>query len=117
MSDFKYKQYSDEEDKIYNAAMEKIRQGMENGLSFNEACSTINVKDHELRDFIVDDALKIKIAELHFQKGLLLPAVAETLKIPLAKIQTAYREMLEDVGNTAADMYLMNNPDGPVGNA
>lgn len=117
MSDFKYKQYSEEEDEIYNAAMEKIRESMGNGLSFSEACSTIDVKDAELRDFIIDDALKIKIAELHFQQGLSLPKVAETLKVPLARIQTAYREMLEDVGNTAADMYLMNNPDGPVGNA
>ncbi|MEW5745379.1 MAG: hypothetical protein AB1805_08090 [Nitrospirota bacterium] len=121
MPDPQYKQYTPEEDKIYNEAMAKIKQGMQNGLSFNEACAAIDVPDEELKTYILDDALKVQIAELHYGKGLALPQVAETLMVPLTRVAAAHREMLEDVGLTAAELYRRSSPDmpegGPVGNA
>ncbi len=118
MADFEYKHYTEEETKVYNEAMAKIRSGLENGLSFNEACNAINVKDEALKKFIVDDALKVTIADMHYQKGVLLQQVADTLKLPLKQINAANLEMLEDIGITAAEIYKKNSPDGPiVGNA
>lgn len=117
MADFKYKEYTPEESRIYDEAMVKIREGMKNGLSFSEVCSAINIQDPELKHFIEDDALKVMIAEMHYQKGISLIQVSDTLKIPLKKINAANMEMLEDVGTTAAAVYRENNPDGPIGNA
>ncbi|MBF0505754.1 MAG: hypothetical protein HQL09_02860 [Nitrospirae bacterium] len=117
MGDFKYKDYTPEESRIYDEAMVKIREGMKNGLSFSEACSAINIQDPELKHFIEEDALKVMIAEMHYQKGIPLPQVSDTLKIPLKKINAANMEMLEDVGTTAAAIYRESNPDGPIGNA
>ncbi|MFA5352981.1 MAG: hypothetical protein WC291_02020 [Thermodesulfovibrionales bacterium] len=112
MSDVKYKEYSPEEDRIYNEAMAKIRQALSNGLSFDEACAAAEVKDEELRAFIVDDVLKVMIAEMHYQKGILLQDVAEQLKVPLRRINKAHSEMLEDAGITAAKEFLKENPGG-----
>ncbi len=118
MSDFEYKHYTDEETKIYNEAMAKIRSGLENGLSFNEACNAVDVEDGALRNFIFEDALKVTIAEMHYQKGILLQQVADTLKLPLKKVNATNLEMLEDIGITAAEVYRKNSPDGPIaGNA
>ena len=117
MADFKYKDYTPEESRIYDESMLKIREGMKNGLNFSEACSAINIQDPELRHFIEEDALKVMIAEMHYQKGIPLTQVADTLKVPLKKIDAANIEMLEDVGTTAAAIYRESNPDGPVGNA
>lgn len=117
MADFKYKEYTPEESKIYDESMIKIRTGMKNGLSFSEVCSALTIQDPELRRFIEDDALKVMIAEMHYEKGVPLPDVADALKIPLKKIIAANIEMLEDVGTTAAALYRENNPDGPIGNA
>jgi hypothetical protein len=116
MEDFKYKQYTDEENKIYNEAMAKIMEGLRNGLSFNEACSIVNVQDKDLRGFIEDDALKIMIAEMHYTKGLSLPEVAATLRVSIETTNKANLEMLEDVGITAIDVYRLNSPDSPIGN-
>lgn len=116
MADFKYKEYSEEENKIYDEAMTKIREGLKNGLNFNEACSIINV-DNELKKFIVDDALKIMIAEMHYAKGMTLKQVADALKVPLKAIDIANMEMLEDVSMTAVEIYRKSNPDSPIGNA
>ncbi|NTU42432.1 MAG: hypothetical protein HGA78_05170 [Nitrospirales bacterium] len=117
MDDVKYKEYSPEEDRIYDEAMEKIRHGLSNGLSFDEACAAAEVKDEELKAFIIDDALKVMIAENHYQKGIPLADLAETLKVPLRRINKAHSEMLEDAGITAAKMFRAESEGGSVGNA
>ena len=117
MADLEYKHYTEEESKLYNEAIAKIKSGLDNGLSFHEACSAVDVEDETLKGFIMDDALKVAIAEMHYGKGLLLQQVADTLKVPLKKINTAHLEMLEDAGITAAEHYRQNNPDGPIGHA
>lgn len=117
MSDLKYKEYSEEESRIYEKAMTKIREGLKNGLNFNEACSIVDVGDEELKRYIVDDALKVMIAEMHYAKGMPLMQVADALKVPLKAIYTANMEMLEDVGIAAAEIYRTSNPGGPIGNA
>jgi hypothetical protein len=116
MTDFKYKEYSEEENKIYDEAIAKIREALKNGLNFNEACSIINV-DEGLKKFIVDDALKVMIAEMHYAKGMSLRQVADTLKVSIKDVDIANMEMLEDVGITAAEIYKMSNHGGPMGNA
>jgi len=117
MEDINYKQYTDEETRIYNDAIAKIRSGLDNGLSLSEACSAVNVEDAELKKLISDDMLKIIISEMHFGNGLPLQEVANKLKVSLKSINAAIMEMLEDAGIAAAEEYNRNNPDGPVGNA
>ncbi len=117
MADFKYKDYTPEEGRVYDDAMTKIRKGMENGLSFSEAFSMVDVEDPELKHFIEDDALKVLIAEMHFEKGVPLPQVADALKVSLKTLNIAVTEMLEDIGTTAAGIYRENNPDAPMGQA
>jgi predicted nuclease of restriction endonuclease-like RecB superfamily len=117
MEKFKYKEYTDEETVIYDNAMKKIIEAYQNGLSYKEACSVVNIEDSELRRFIFEDALKVMIADLHFSKGITLPDVADRLKVSMRSIIIAYNEMIEDVGISAAEEYRMNNSEGPVGNA
>jgi hypothetical protein len=117
MGDFAYKQYSPEEDMIHEETINRIREGMQNGLSFNESCSTVNIEDKELKSFILADALKILIAEMHYARGMSLPQVASELKVPLDKLIVANREMIEDVGASAAEVYHRMNTDAPIGNA
>ena len=117
MADFKYKEYTPEEKRIYRDAIVKIKKGIENALSFREACSALNIRDPELRRFIEGDALKVMIAEMYYEKGIPLPKVADVLKMPLERIIAANMEMLEEVGATAAAIYRESDPGGPVGNA
>jgi hypothetical protein len=117
MSDLKYKEYTPEESKIYEKAMARIREGLKNGLNFNEACGVVDVGDEELKRHIVDDTLKVMIAEMHYAKGMPLRQVADTLKVSIKDVDIANMEMLEDVGMTAAEIYRMGNPDSPMGNA
>jgi len=117
MDDIIYKEYTEEETRIYNEAMIKIREGLKNGLTLKDACGAVEVADAELKKLISDDVLKIMIAEMHFEKGLTLQEVARTLSVSLKAINAAIMEMLEDAGIAAAEEYSNNNPDGPIGNA
>lgn len=113
---YKYKEYTHEESKIYNDAMAKIRDGLKNGLNFNEACGVVDM-DAGLKKFVVDDALKVMIAEMHYAGGMSLPQIADALKVPIKVIDTANMEMLEDVGITAAEVYRTSNHGSPMGTA
>ena len=117
MGDFKYKDYSADESKIYDAAMAQIIEGLRNGLSFNEACGVVYIEDKKLKEFIEDDALKIMIADMHYIKGLTLPELASALKVSIESINKANSEMLEDVSITTAEIFKMTNSDSPIGNA
>jgi len=117
MAEFKYKDYTPEESRIYDEALAKIRKAIENGLSLSEACSMVDVEDAGLKRFIEDDAVKVIIAEMHYGKSVPLTQIADILKVSLKRLNKANMEMLEEIGITAAEMIKQNKPHGHVGNA
>ncbi len=117
MEDFTYKEYTEEENEIYNKAMDEIMAALKNGRKFNEACNAINVEDKELKSYIEDDALKIIIADMHYVKGLSLQNVADDLEVSIDTINKANSEMLEDIEIMTTEIYKINNPERPIGNA
>jgi len=117
MEDFTYKEYTEEENNIYNEAMKSIMDGLWNGMNFREACSSVCPDNQALKGYIEDDALKIMIAEMHFIKGLSLQNVADTLQLSMDIINKAHAEMMEDVEITSTEIYRLKNPDRPIGNA
>lgn len=117
MSNVSYKQYSPEEDRIYTEAMAAIQGALKQGIPFDEACKAVSIEDEALRGYVVDDALKIVIAELHFGKGVSLEEVAKALQITLHRVVMASMEMLEDAGISASALYHQQESGGPVGNA
>jgi hypothetical protein len=117
MEDFHYKEYTEEESRIYHDAMDRIMEALQSGMNFHDACGTAVVGDEELKRFIEDDALKIMIADMHFKKGLPLEEVADTLKVPVDIIIKADAEMLEDISISTAEVFKAANPDAQFGNA
>ena len=117
MKELRYKEYTPEENEIYNAAIARIREEIAGGRTFPEACRCIDVADEAFRGFIVDDALKILVAELYYGKGTPLPELARALDVPLPVLAAAMREMLEDVEISAVEAFRQTHPDSPFGNA
>jgi hypothetical protein len=117
MEKFIYKEYTEEESRIYNEAMDSIMEGLQNGLSFADACGRMQIEDKRLKEFIMDDALKIVIADMHFNKGLPLEHISSILNIPLDVMKRAQMEMLEDIEISTTEVYKSLHPDSPIGNA
>ncbi len=103
MSDIIYKNYSDNEDEIYIKSIELIRSNIGNGVKFDLACEFIDVKDEELRRLIIDDALKIEIAESHYGKGISLFDLSKKLGVSMERLLKANIEIIEDVINTSTN--------------
>ncbi len=117
MNDVQYKEYTPEESAIYETAIARIREALQGGLSFEEACREAEIADAGLRVFIEDDALKILLAELHFGGAMPLHDFAERLRLPLKRVNKAVAEMLQDAGIAAAELYRQESGQGPVGHA
>jgi hypothetical protein len=117
MEEFSYKEYTEEESRIYHEAMNKIMEGLKSGLSFDESCSCAEVSDKQLRLFIQDDALKIVIADMHYTKGISLERIAEELKVEVDTLSRADAEMLQDIEITSSEIYRAQNPGNPTGTA
>jgi hypothetical protein len=117
MEDFRYKEYTEEESRMYHNAMDRIMEALQRGMNFHDACRTANVGDEELKRFIEDDALKIMIADMHFKKGFSLEETADALKVPVDVVSKANAEMLEDISISSAEVFKSANPDAQFGNA
>lgn len=97
--------FKSEIDKIYEKAEAKIREGLAKGLNFDSACAGIEAEDKELRKSIIDDMLKVLIAEEHFTKNISLDEMSKTLKIPVGRLESAKSSMLEDVKNDSIKAF------------
>ncbi len=97
--------FKNETDEAYNEAAATIRKGLENGLGFDEACAAISVPDEELRKNIVEDMLKVMIAEEHFGKDVPIETLAEKLKVPVSRLEETKKAMMEDVKNSSIKAF------------
>ncbi len=99
---------TDEQSKIYEEAIAVLREETDAGYTFDKACERLKDIEPELRAVIIDDFLKILIAEDHFGSGKGLDDIALCLGLPYETVETARAEMLEEVGQEMAVQYRKN---------
>jgi len=94
-----------ETDKAYEKAIAQIREGLEKGLDFNSACATLQIENEKLKKQIIDDMLKVIIAEEHYNKNIPLDKLAATLNVTVERLESAKAEMLEDVKESSIKAF------------
>lgn len=104
-----------EDDRMYEEMVKRIKGAVEQGMTFEQASAQVDVKKQDMKAAIVDDALKVMIAERHFAGGASVDEVAKALRLPVERIMKARKEMLSDVEQTAIDQYKTETGQG--GNA
>lgn len=105
MPEFDFKEFTPEEDKIYEAAVNSYRDAVSSGKTLQQAYDGYAIEDPELRSVIQADFLKIMIAERHFAMRQGLDEVAKALGVTLELIQHTHARMLQEVGITAANQF------------
>jgi glycosylphosphatidylinositol transamidase (GPIT) subunit GPI8 len=101
-----------ESERIYKEALAKVRAGLAKGFDFETASATVDIKDKNLRETVLDDVLKVFIAEEHFAKNVPLEQISQNLHLPIERIEKARKEMFEDVENSAVDIFYKNREHG-----
>ncbi|MDA8079311.1 MAG: hypothetical protein M0Z79_10290 [Nitrospiraceae bacterium] len=101
-----------ETDKAYEQAEAAVRRGLAAGLDFDAACSAVEAQDESLKAVIIDDILKMIIAEEHFTKKVPLAELAGRLKIAIERLEAAKESMLREVEESAVREFNGNFPKG-----
>jgi hypothetical protein len=105
MPEFSFKQFTPEEDKLYDDAVNAFREAIAAGKKLKEAYDSHSIADDELRSIIQADFLKILIAERHFAKREPLDTLALSLGVSLDLVTDTMKRMLQEVGITAANQF------------
>ena len=105
MPEFDFKEFTPEEGKIYEDAVNTYREAIVAGKTLKQAYDGATIADKELEAVIQADFLKILIAERHFAQGQALDDVARALSVPLDLVKDVYRRMVQEVGITAASQF------------
>ncbi len=104
--------FSSEAERTYMSALAKMREGLAKGFDFKSASTSIMISDESLRHAVLDDVLKVIIAEEHFMKGIPVEQVGQKLNLPLEQLEKAMTEMLEDVEETTIKTLYNNTEKG-----
>jgi hypothetical protein len=97
--------FTAEEERLHEAGFAAIQEGLASGLGFDAACEKIAGGDADLRRIIVDDFLKVTIAQRHFQGGESTEDVAAALRVSVERVEFARKEMLAEVAAASVDAF------------
>jgi len=80
-----------------------IKEGVEQGMSFDQACSLVAIKEPELREVVITNALKVIVSEMHLSRGMPLKQLAMMLGLSLSRVINAKERILQDEEASASD--------------
>ncbi len=105
MPEFDFKEFSPEEDRIYEEAVNKFREAVTAGKTLRQAFESYAIADKDLEKLIQADFLKILIAERHFGQQQPLEEIARSLDVRVDLLKETHVRMLQEVGITAANQF------------
>lgn len=105
MPEFSFKEYTPEESKIYEDAINSFQQAIASGKTLHQAYGSYDIRDKELEKIIQADFLKIIIAERHFGKHQSLEEIATSIDVTQDLLKNTLARMLQEVGITAANHF------------
>jgi len=105
MPEFHFKEFTPEEDKIYEEAVNSFREAITAGKTLRQAYESYSIADKDLESLIQADFLKIMIAERHFAQQQSLEVVAKDLDVSLDLVKDTRMRMLQEVGVTTANQF------------
>ncbi len=92
-----------DDDKVYMEALAKVKAGLAKGFDFESASALIDIKDRALREAVLDDVLKVVIAEEHFARKVPIEQISKTLNLPEERVLKARAEMFDDVERSSVN--------------
>lgn len=105
MPEFQFKEFTPEESRIYEEAINKFREAVAAGEKLRQAYESYSIADKELEKLIQADFLKILIADRHFGQRQPLEEIARALGISAELVQETHARMLQEAGVTAANQF------------
>lgn len=111
-----YEDLASEEDKFYVEAVNRIKDAvLKEGMALDAAAALVDVHEAKLKEDIVEDSIKVLLAEMHFGEGRPLKDVSKRLGVALDRLERSRREMMIEVESAAIESFKSET--GKGGNA
>ena len=105
MPEFNFKEFTEEEGRIYDEAVSKFHEAIGAGKTLRQAYESYAIADKDLEKLIQVDFLKILIAERHFGLRQSLDDIARALDVSASLVKNTHARMLQEAGVTAASQF------------
>lgn len=97
--------FSKEQDRLHQEAMDFLSQQLNNGQSWKSASESLKMDDKVLKSVVLDDFLKITLAQRNFQGGEGLKSIAKSLKVPMELLVAIKEDMIREVKEASIQAY------------
>jgi hypothetical protein len=100
--------FTPEQDTIYESAIKHLTEGVEKGWAWKKVSDSVQLADPQLKAVVLDDFLKITIAQRHFQGGEGLKQIAKSLSVPMDLLIALRASMIDEVSQASVKVYNMS---------
>lgn len=103
--------FSAEQDKIHEKSLVFLRDALKRGEPWKTVTAQLDIKDPLFKTVILDDCLKILLAERHFQGGEEIHTIALELQVPVALLLAVKEDMIREVKEASIQAYHLSQPE------
>ena len=97
--------FNEDQDLTHAQAMDFLKKKIKMGESLKKASADLSVPDESFKAVILDDFLKITLAERHFQGKEEIKSIARLLQVPVELLEAVKGEMIREVRDASIEAY------------
>ncbi|WP_130471319.1 hypothetical protein [Candidatus Magnetaquicoccus inordinatus] len=97
--------FSEDQDLVHSRAIEFLRKKIKKGDPWKKAVADLTIADQAFKAVILDDFLKITLAERHFQGKEEIKSIARLLQVPVELLEAVKEAMIREVRDASIEVY------------
>ncbi|MEO5362414.1 MAG: hypothetical protein H7838_02130 [Magnetococcus sp. DMHC-8] len=103
--------FSADQEQIHAEAIAFLRKRMRKGDPWKKMVEALAMPDESFKAVVLDDFLKITLAERHFQGREEIKSIARLLHMPVELLAAVKGEMLREVRDASIEVYHRTRPE------
>ncbi|MEO5354586.1 MAG: hypothetical protein H7835_15395 [Magnetococcus sp. XQGC-1] len=103
--------FSADQERLHAEAIHFLQKRLQKGASWKQASAELAVPDAQFKAVILDDFLKITVAERHFQGGESIKSIARFLQVPVELLVAVKEDMIREVRDASIEVYHRSQPE------
>ncbi|MBF0096876.1 MAG: hypothetical protein HQM04_01140 [Magnetococcales bacterium] len=103
--------FSEDQDLLHARAMDFLKKKIKKGESWKTATAELTIADETFKAVILDDFLKITLAERHFQGKEEIKSIARLLQVPVELLEAVKGAMIREVRDASIEAYHRSRPE------
>lgn len=103
--------FSDDQERVHAEAIAFLQKKIKKGEAWKKVVEDLHIQDATFKAIILDDFLKILLAERHFQAGEAIKSIARLLHVPVELLEAVKEDMIREVRDASIEVYHRSRPE------